>query len=251
LCWCSVYGFNPGSALILPASTHNGDVGGLVAVNTALSAAGGAIAALLLNLFIRERLTGEVAFDLRFTMNGCLGGLAASTGISAACENWAALVTGLVAGMIYLGAHHLLIRFRIDDAVDAIPVHLSCGAWGIFACGLFASPARLIEAYGRDTHVGLVYELRRGSTDFTLLGLQCIELLFVFGWVTATMLPFFHSLNWLNLFRVDHLEEAVGLDATFHNGSVIERDEQSAKSNNSNLPLLIASSRRAKAVEIT
>jgi ammonia channel protein AmtB len=44
--------------------------------------------------------------------------------ITAGCatlELWADLVTGLIAGLLYLWTSGLLIRFKIDDAVDAIP----------------------------------------------------------------------------------------------------------------------------------
>ena len=29
------------------------------------------------------------------------------------------------------------LRFKIDDPVQAFPVHGACGAWGVFACALF------------------------------------------------------------------------------------------------------------------
>ena len=39
----------------------------------------------------------------------------------------AAFVIGLVAGWVYLAASALILRLKIDDAVDAIPVHLFGG----------------------------------------------------------------------------------------------------------------------------
>lgn len=91
-------------------------------------------------------------------MNGCLTGLAAITGGAATVEPWAAVLIGICAGWVYVGSSALLVRFRIDDAVDAIPVHMFGGAWGVIATGLFTSPQRLQDYLGRDTDVGWFYE---------------------------------------------------------------------------------------------
>ena len=53
-------------------------------------------------------------------MNGSLTGLVAITGGCAAVETWAAVIIGIVAGWAYLFCSKLMIRLRIDDAVDAI-----------------------------------------------------------------------------------------------------------------------------------
>jgi len=58
-------------------------------------------------------------------MNGCLTGLVAITAGAATVETWGAVVIGVCAGWFYLLGSHLLVKFRIDDAVDAIPVHVS------------------------------------------------------------------------------------------------------------------------------
>ena len=42
----------------------------------------------------------------------------------------------------------LLEKMKIDDVVDASPVHLFCGAWGTIAAGLFAHPDNVAVAYG-------------------------------------------------------------------------------------------------------
>lgn len=51
-------------------------------------------------------------------MNGCLGGLVSITGSCGVIEPWAAVIIGAVAGLLYLSTSKLLIRLRIDDAVD-------------------------------------------------------------------------------------------------------------------------------------
>ena len=94
----------------------------------------------------------------------------------------------------------------------------------MIANGFFASPSRLLIAYGRDKHVGWVYSWSRGSGDATLLGTQLIGLLFIFGWVLFLMLPFFVWLDWMGWFRSDPLEEIVGLDTSYHGGCVLSGD---------------------------
>jgi ammonium transporter, Amt family len=225
--------FNGGSALLLPGDIGNGSIAGVAVANSVLCGSGGAIAALFLNLFLQERKTGEKSYDVIHTMNGCLGGLVASTSVAALVEKWAALLIGLVAGALYLGSHHFLIRQRIDDAVDAIPVHFVCGAWSVIASGLFAAPHLVLDAYGQDAHVGFFYELGRGSFDVSLLGAQFIELLFIFGWVLATMVPFFLFLNYCGLFRVQLIEEVAGLDATYHGLNAVGFDTDGAGLSNS------------------
>jgi ammonia channel protein AmtB len=96
------------------------------------------------------------------------------------------------------------------------------GAFGLIATGLFASPARLKAAYGSDDHVGFFYSFsHRGGADATLLGIQLLGILFIFGWVMFTMLPFFVWLDTKGWFRSDPLDEIIGLDTSYHGGCVL------------------------------
>ena len=153
-------------------------------------------------------------------MNGSLAGLVSVTAGCACFEPWAALVVGMVAGWLFLFTSHFLIRVRIDDAVDAIPVHLAAGAWGVFSTGLLSSPRRILAAYGTDLHVGWFYSLARGSFDASLLACQVCGMLFILGWVFFLMFPFFVWLNYMGWFRADSLEELVGLDISYHGGAI-------------------------------
>ena len=98
--------------------------------------------------------TGVHTYDLGYTMNGCLTGLVAVTAGCATVDTWAAVVIGIIAGWVYLAGSKLLIHFRIDDAVDAIPVHMVGGAWGVLATGLFTKPELLEAAFGKTKHYG-------------------------------------------------------------------------------------------------
>jgi ammonia channel protein AmtB len=209
------YGFNPGSALLLQNASSTGAVAALAAANTSLSAAGGVISSLFANLYYQERKTGENNFDLTCAMNGMLSGLVSITAGCAVLEYWAALVTGLIAGLVYLMGSKVLIKYRIDDACDAIPVHLFNGLWGLITVGFLASPGRILTAYGPDSpvsqHAGVFY-----GGGGALFGCQVVALLFIVGWAVATMAPFFFWLHYFGWLRVDSLEERVGLDRSYH-----------------------------------
>lgn len=201
----------------------------LCATNTSLAGGAGGISAVMLNLWYLERYTGEPFFDLKKAMNGSLTGLisiAASCGI---IEPWSAVVIGAVAGVIYLVVSNMLIRLRIDDACDAIPVHGSGGLWGVLAVGLFASPRRLLDYYDSADHPGLFFSWRSGNSDFRLLGAQVVGALFIIGWVLAFMLPFFVWLDWKGWLRSDALEELVGLDTSYHGGLALLTHDSEVK----------------------
>jgi Amt family ammonium transporter len=223
--WFGWYGFNSGSAL--PGSNPaSAEIAALAAVNTTLAGGAAGIAALFFNLYLLERCTGEPYFDIKYAMNGSLCGLVAITAGCGVFEPWAAFVTGLCAGLIYVGGSRLLIAVRIDDAVDAIPVHMFSGIWGLLCVGFLASPERLKAVYGGGDHPGLFYSFGQGKPDGTLLACQIIGMLFIVGWVMVIMLPFFVWLDWKGWFRSDPLEEIVGLDTSYHGGLALLNGEE-------------------------
>jgi Ammonium Transporter Family len=142
-----------------------------------------------------------------------LSGLVAVTASCAVIEPWAAIIIGAVSGWVYIIADLLLIRLKLDDAVAAIQVHLANGFWGVIATGLLASPNRLLDAYNADSHPGFFYA--PGSAN--LLPAQLAGAVFIIAWTLVTTLPFFVLLDFLGLFRVNALEELVGLDASYCN----------------------------------
>jgi Amt family ammonium transporter len=229
--WFGWYGFNAGSAIELGAEIRPAVIARTV-VNTTLAGASSGIVSLFANLIAHERKTGEAIFKLSSLMNGCLAGLAAITGSCGVIEPWAAIVIGAIAGLLFWWSSNVLVKYCIDDAVDAIPVHLSGGIWGLIATGLFASPKALSQYFGDEYsgHAGWFYSLGHGSGDAALLACQIIALLFIVAWVSVIMFPFFLILKYLGIFRSDGLEELVGLDASYHDWTPIQvKDEVSNK----------------------
>lgn len=191
----SWYGFNAGSVYYITIKS-NAVLAQNAVVNTTLSAAAGSISALLAKAWLSERETGEATFSLTDALWGCLSGLVSVTGGCAVITSWASIIIGFISGLIYLCGSNLIVKLRVDDAVDAIPIHLCCGVWGAFSVGLFAVPEYIHLLHPGVTAAGLFYTINDGR----LLACQVIGILFVIGWVTVLMFPFFgllHYLGWL------------------------------------------------------
>jgi Amt family ammonium transporter len=132
--WLGWFGFNGGSQLAMGTVGDIADVSRIFA-NTNAAAAGGAIAALILT----QVVYGKV--DLTMVLNGALAGLVSITAEPLTPTLGAATLIGAVGGLIVVFTVPLLDRFRIDDVVGAIPVHLIAGIWGTIAVPLTNSDA--------------------------------------------------------------------------------------------------------------
>jgi len=219
--WFGWYGFNTGSVYYI-TSKNQAALAQNAAVNTTLAAAGGTISALLAKAWLAERETGEAMFSLVDALMGCLSGLVSITGGCAYVESWAAIIIGVISGLLYLAGSRLMIRLGVDDAVDAIPVHMFCGIWGSIAVGLFAVPQYLELSHEEVSSAGLFY------SNGNLLACQLIGILFVVGWVSILMLPFFAILHYMGWLRADSLEEIVGLDISYHGAHQVDTDNESS-----------------------
>lgn len=76
------------------------------------------------------------------------------------------------------------------------------------------------QAYVGKSQYGVFY----GSSG-QLLACQVIEILVIFGWVSATMGPLFFGLHAAKLLRVPPEEEIKGMDMTKHGGSAYNVQE--------------------------
>ena len=119
------FGFNVMSAQTLDK------VSGLVALNSLMAMVGGTLAAMVLG-----------KNDPGFIHNGPLAGLVAVCAGSDLMHPVGALITGLIAGGLFV---HLFTitqnRWKIDDVLGVWPLHGLCGTWGGLAAGIFGSKA--------------------------------------------------------------------------------------------------------------
>ena len=147
--WLGWFGFNGGSQLAMGTVGDVSDVSRIFA-NTNMAAAAGAVTALILTQVLYKKP------DLTMVLNGALAGLVAITAEPLAPTLFGALWIGAVGGVIVVFTVPMLDKFKIDDVVGAIPVHLFAGIWGTIAV-IFYGEASLITqltgiiAYGAFT----------------------------------------------------------------------------------------------------
>ena len=150
--WLGWFGFNGGSQLAMGTVGDVTDVSRIFA-NTNMAAASGAVTALILTQVLYKKP------DLTMVLNGALAGLVSITAEPLAPTLFGALWIGAVGGVIVVFAVPMLDKFKLDDVVGAIPVHLFAGIWGTIAV-IFYGEANLITqltgivAYGVFTFVG-------------------------------------------------------------------------------------------------
>ena len=134
--WLGWFGFNGGSQLAMGSIGDIADVSRIF-VNTNMAAAAGAIVA-----FILTQLSyGKV--DLTMVLNGALAGLVSITAEPLTPTLGWSMIIGGIGGVIVVYGVPLLDRFKIDDVVGAIPVHLFAGIWGTIAVVLTNPDASL------------------------------------------------------------------------------------------------------------
>jgi Amt family ammonium transporter len=228
--WVGWLGFNAGSGLFIASPSDGvafvsggGTVAGRAAVNTILSSATGGLCALVFKAFMVKSLE----WDINAALNGILAGLVAITGGCAFVEMWAALVMGLIAGPYYVLMSDFTARvLKIDDPLDATPVHLFTGALGLIMVAFFANPAFVEQAFpaflqGGDpkNYAGIFY-----GGNGHLLGAQVVEIVVIFSWVSVFMTPYFALLRKFGWFRVSAEVEHMGIDESSHGGSAYPTD---------------------------
>ena len=130
------FGFNAASTF---AATDNRFA--VVAANTAIAAAFGAVAA----MFWVQMRAGFKKPDPGMMANGMLAGLVAITAPCAFVRPWAAAVIGVVAAVIVVESIQFFERRGIDDPVGAISVHGVGGMLGVLFVGIFSD-----GSYGGD-----------------------------------------------------------------------------------------------------
>merc|ERR1740121_538726 len=116
--------------------TMDGHLAGLIACNTTLPACVSGLVVLVLRLTVVE----PKKLDVAGFCNGCLAGLVAMSAGCAIMRPIEGIAIGFVAGFVFQGASMGLRRIRVDDVVDAVPIHGACGLWGLLSVGIFGNP---------------------------------------------------------------------------------------------------------------
>lgn len=135
--WFGWFGFNGGSQLAI-ASTEDSLAVAKIFGNTNIAAASGAVLVILIGFAKGRRV------DLPMALNGALAGLVAITAEPLAPSFALAAIIGAGGAVVMVLASALLDKFRIDDVVGAVPVHLAAGIFGTLAVPLSNSDASFL-----------------------------------------------------------------------------------------------------------
>ncbi|WP_414931540.1 ammonium transporter [Vibrio europaeus] len=192
--WIGWLGFNAGSSLHFDSNVFN------IVLNTILAGAAGGLTSAMYSLHKTNRV------HIPNFYNGILSGLVSITASCNFVDGLSSVLIGALGALISLAVGRLLVMKKIDDVVDAVPVHLASGIWGTIALALFV-PQSVI-------------------TDTLLMG-DRLELLWsqVFGVsvVAAFVFPLcylvFFLINKVLPLRVGQEEEIVGLNISSHQAS--------------------------------
>lgn len=221
--WVGWLGFNPGSALQITGSSV---IAARAAINTILASATGGI----FGMILYTSLNPGREWNITSSLNGILAGLVSITAACAVVQLWAALIIGAIGGCIYIGASNFILHvLHIDDPLDATPVHLFCGMWGLVAVGFFAEP-RFVQQVGDFDEItpdikGIFY-----GGNGSLLACQLIEIVVILLWVTAFMTPYFGFLKYRGWLRISNYQEEMGIDESSHGGAAYPELHQIMKS---------------------
>jgi Amt family ammonium transporter len=184
------FGFNVMSAQTLDK------ISGLVAVNSLMAMVGGTLVALVLG-----------KNDPGFVHNGPLAGLVAVCAGSDLMHPLGALVTGGVAGAVFVLMFTLTQnKWKIDDVLGVWPLHGLCGAWGGVAAGIFGSQAL-------------------GGLGGVSLGAQLIGSALGIAWALLAGLTVYGLIKATMGLRMTQEEEYEGADLSIHRiGSTPDRE---------------------------
>ena len=127
--WFGWFGFNGGSQLAL-AGFENATAVATIYINTNLAACAGVMTCAVITRLVNGKT------DVIMMLNGALGGLVAITAEPLTPTPLMAIIIGSIGGIIVIVGTEVLTRFKIDDVVGAIPVHLFAGIWGTLAVPL-------------------------------------------------------------------------------------------------------------------
>jgi ammonium transporter, Amt family len=201
LLWFGWFGFNAGSALAMNGVAVN------ALVTTNIAAAFAALSWMIVDwiLWGKPSATGAAT--------GAVCGLVAITPAAGYVDSMAAIIIGLLVGMICSFAVVLLDRTKLDDTLDVFACHGMGGIFGAIVTGIFAQ--KLINPAGAD---GLLY----GNPKQLLIQIAAVAATAVWGFVMSVVL--LKIIDKVMGLRVTPEEEEIGLDLSQHGESAYSAD---------------------------
>ena len=136
--WIGWFGFNGGSVGSI-SSKESADTVALTIMNTNTAGLAGAIIAAII-MYMRYKL-----LDITMILNGALGGLVAITAGPDQYDIYTPILIGAVGGALVVFAVPIFDKFKLDDPVGALSVHLVNGIWGTLAVGIFVDSISFMD----------------------------------------------------------------------------------------------------------
>ena len=199
--WFGWFGFNAGSAL-----------GASGAAATAFLTTNTASAAAMLTWLAVDSTRGSKPT----AMGACIGavvGLVAITPAAGFVSVGSSIAIGMMASLISNMAVHWKTRTTLDDTLDVFPCHGVGGIVGMIATGILAQKA--VNASGAD---GLLY----GGVELFRSHLLALALVSTF--VLVMSFAILRAIDLVSPLRVSREQEALGLDLSQHDETVMPSD---------------------------
>jgi len=197
LLWFGWFGFNGASNGKLDFNVPS------IMMNTFAGGAGGLLIGVLYGYFKQKTISP------RAILIAPLAGLVSITASANIIDQAQALTIAAIASLIALKADELLEKFKIDDIVGAVPVHLSAGIWGTIAVALFAD---------------LDSDFFNNVSRFDVFKSQLIGVLSVGLFAFGSTFLILKTVNKFYKLRVTASDEELGLNIAEHDENTTELD---------------------------
>lgn len=190
LLWFGWFGFNGGSAFAADG------VAGLAWLTTTVAACAAMLGWLLAEKFQSSHVTSVGA------ASGVVAGLVTITPAAGALTPLTSIVAGFIGGILAAVGVNLKYKFRFDDSLDVVGLHLVAGIWGTLCVGLFAADGGLLAGGGM---VGLKH-LAVQAVIAAVAAIYCAIVTLILGLLLKA------TMGW----RISDDDEIAGIDNTHH-----------------------------------
>ncbi len=198
LLWFGWFGFNAGSAIVgVNTSDAAGGLAGLAFATTTIAPAAAGLSWMFAE-WVHSGKPSALGFG-----SGVVAGLVVITPAAGFVQPGAALLMGIMAGLVCYGGILLKAKLKYDDSLDAFGVHGIGGTFGAIMTGVFATVGA----------TGLL------AGNFKQLMIQLIAVLAAGAYAFFVTLIISFVLEKTIGLRVDKEDEIMGLDQTQHSES--------------------------------
>ena len=194
LLWFGWFGFNAGSELAAD------NTAALAFMNTQIATAAAAGGWLLVERFRDGKPT------TLGVASGAVAGLVAITPACAFIDPWAAILLGLLAGVVCSFAIGLKHKLGFDDSLDVVGVHLVGGAFGALSLGFLAAYPLLSGQHKGLFYGGGLHQLGVQALGPVAVGLYSFAIAWILGKIIDKTMGF----------RVSEADEVAGIDIAEH-----------------------------------